>query len=87
MRKKSVKKKNTNCLEGFRCPKCGQEDELLVCVTTWASLKDAGIDPETESVDNMGGFEWNGESHALCPKCDYGRGDPDVNAGEFFMEL
>ena len=29
--------KNTNCLEGVRCPSCGHDDEVLVYASMWVS--------------------------------------------------
>ena len=54
---------NTNCLEGWKCPKCGQEDEFRVTAVTTVRLIDNGID------DEEGGFEYNEDSPARCPEC------------------
>lgn len=62
---------NTNCLEGLQCPKCKQEDELLVQVREWVSLSDDGTDPYADSVDNMGGPEWEDTSPTICPECKF----------------
>jgi len=62
---------NVNCLENMRCPKCGEEDEILVYASMWVSLTDEGTDPYADSVRNMGGVEWENKSEARCPSCGH----------------
>jgi hypothetical protein len=62
---------NTNCLEGFKCPKCGQEDEILLWVANWVSLKDDGSDPFADSLKNLGDLEWDGSTSGMCPVCKF----------------
>lgn len=62
---------NTNCLEGMRCPKCGQEDEILVQGTSWLSLKDEGSDFYAASTKGISDVEYHDDSLAACPECDY----------------
>lgn len=57
--------KNTNCLEGFRCPECGQEDELLIYAEVRVSLRDDG------SEVLHGWTDWNRDSVAECPECGH----------------
>jgi rubrerythrin len=62
---------NVNCLENMRCPKCGEEDEILVYASMWVSLTDDGTDPYADSTRNMGGVEWEDKSPAHCPSCGH----------------
>jgi len=62
---------NTNCLEGFRCPQCGQTEKLAVLARMWVALTDDGTDPYDDAVDNMGGTEWDDDSPAECPNCGH----------------
>jgi hypothetical protein len=57
---------NTNCLEGVKCPKCGQEDVFVVAVTGWTRVTDDG----TDSVE---GLEWAEDAQVMCPQlnCDW----------------
>lgn len=58
--------KNTNCLEGYKCPKCGQEDEILVRAFMWVSLTDEGTDACAD-----GNVEYESTSDAECPECGF----------------
>jgi hypothetical protein len=62
---------NTNCLEGKRCPKCKQEDEILILTPMWISLKDDGTDPFADSLDNKGDTDYNDHCCAECPECHF----------------
>lgn len=57
--------KNTNCLEGIRCPECGQEDEFKIEVTTVMLVTDDGTE-----VDRYAETEWTDASYILCPECE-----------------
>ena len=35
--------KNTNCLEGIKCPKCGNEDKFVISVVAHATVTDDGF--------------------------------------------
>ena len=65
------KRKNANCMQGLRCPKCGQDEELLVWAEMCVSLTDAGTDPHADSTRNHGGTEWNETSMTECPACGF----------------
>lgn len=56
--------KNHNCLEGWRCPKCGQEDSFAVAASCWVELRDDGTWNETD-------FDWTEESAVRCNDCDW----------------
>ena len=56
---------NTNCLEGLRCPKCAQEDRLLINAIVTCDVTDNGSEPVDEN------HFWNDLSLTTCPKCDY----------------
>src|SRR5258708_37057548 len=54
---------NTNCLDGIKCPKCGNEDTFRIEVTTMATVTDDGA--EVEHVD----MDWDETSYAECAGC------------------
>ena len=58
--------KNTNCLEGIRCPECGQEDEFRIAGSSIFTVVDDGI-------EDHGDVEYDDDSWALCPafECEY----------------
>jgi Zn ribbon nucleic-acid-binding protein len=56
--------KNTNCLEGIRCPKCGQDDSLRIAGSSIFTVVDDG-------TEDHGDVEWDEDSWALCPACEY----------------
>ena len=59
---------NTNCLEGIRCPKCGNEDEFRIEGTTIFTVTDDG-------TESYGDVEWT-EDFCECTECHfYGRLD------------
>lgn len=53
---------NENCLEGIRCPKCGNDDVFHIVCTTYAVVKDDG-------AEAYGDLEWNDESRTTCAEC------------------
>lgn len=55
---------NTNCLEGMKCPKCGQEDHFRITA-------EAVFDVFDDGTDLFGDVEWGDESTAVCPNCMY----------------
>lgn len=55
---------NTNALEGKRCPKCGNEDELVVGARIWAVVRDDGIEDYRDP-------DWEGDAPASCPQCGF----------------
>jgi len=54
---------NENCLEGIKCPACGNEDVFRIGVTTTAIVTDDGAEVE------HGEMEWDKDSHAECANC------------------
>lgn len=54
---------NENCLAGLRCPRCGNEDRLLIGCKVMADVTDGG-------ADVFGDMEWDAGSPAACPACD-----------------
>lgn len=62
---------NTNCLEGMKCPKCGNESKLLVQVLSWVALTDDGTDPFDDEVDMESGAGWDEKSGMACPECGF----------------
>jgi hypothetical protein len=66
---------NVNCLEGKRCPKCGNEDSFMVLCLVWRTVHDDG----TDEPDNMhGNTEYDEDSPAICTECKF-----EGNWGEF----
>jgi hypothetical protein len=57
---------NTNCLEGIKCPRCGNEDAFYIDAIVLAYVTDGGAQPANNS-----NFNWDRDSFARCPECDY----------------
>jgi hypothetical protein len=55
---------NDNCLEGLRCPRCGQEDQLLITAMITCVVTDDGSEP-------VGDHYWDDDSVTRCPGCGY----------------
>ena len=49
---------------GFKCPKCGQGDRLMIAAVQWHDLLPDG-------TDNHGDVEWDDDSPAGCQWCDW----------------
>jgi hypothetical protein len=56
---------NTNCLEGFRCPRCGSDAEFRIEVCTVVTVTDDGSDYEGTGLD------WQDDSYCECTACDH----------------
>jgi hypothetical protein len=56
---------NQNCLEGIRCPQCGNDDRLLIVTTVLADVTDAGAD-----IADGSDMHWDDSSLTRCPACD-----------------
>jgi hypothetical protein len=56
---------NTNCLEGIRCPQCGNESRLLIVARIMADVTDDGAD-----IADGCDVNWDDDSLAICPECD-----------------
>ena len=54
---------NTNCLDGVKCPACGNEDTFRIEVTTMATVTDDGAEVE------HGDMKWDETSYAECDDC------------------
>jgi hypothetical protein len=59
---------NENCLEGIRCPQCGNEERLIITANVVAEVTDDGAEVASSQYGN--GFEWDDESMTRCPECD-----------------
>ena len=55
---------NSNCLEGVRCPQCGQEKRFLITATITCDVTDDGSEP-------IGDHYWDGDSFTRCPECEH----------------
>lgn len=62
---------NTNCLEGLCCPKCLQEDKILMHTPMWVAMTDDGTDPFDDDIKNDGDTVWDADTPAKCPECGY----------------
>lgn len=59
---------NSNCLEGLRCPNCGQNNCFVITAIRHAQvhLYDDGTD---ESI--YGSVEWEDNAPCSCPECNW----------------
>lgn len=53
---------NTNCLEGIKCPDCGNEDTFLIAGKSMFTVTDDG-------TEDHGDVEWDEDSYAECTEC------------------
>lgn len=56
--------KNTNCLEGMRCPECQSLEPFAIQIKTVATVYDSG----TNATEN---HEWEDYSPCICEKCGH----------------
>jgi len=66
--------KNTNCLEGKVCPKCGNESKLLVEAKAFVAVTDDGTDfddPDALEAGCGNSAEYGDDSLAVCPECGF----------------
>jgi len=56
-----------NCIEGLRCPECGNETRLLIIATAVAEVTDNGAE-----LADGDGLDWSDKSHTFCPECKHG---------------
>ena len=57
--------RNDNCLEGIKCPNCGQEARLFIVSTILADVTDGGAD-----IADGSDMHWDENSMTRCPECD-----------------
>jgi hypothetical protein len=55
---------NMNCLEGIRCPACGQEDRFRITALITCLVTDDGSEP-------VGDHDWDDGSSTHCPECGF----------------
>ena len=55
---------NENCLQGIRCPQCGQDGRFNITALITCMVTDNGSDP-------VGDHEWDDDSSAHCPDCGF----------------
>lgn len=55
---------NLNCLNGLSCPRCSQQERLLISGRSFFEVTDSG----SEAVGN---HEWDDESLTSCPTCHH----------------
>ncbi len=54
---------NTNCLEGIKCPDCGNEKAFYIQSTAVMHVTDDGAECRSD-------IEWDDDSHTQCPACE-----------------
>lgn len=57
--------KNVNCLQGFACPSCGNDDTLIVTAIAEFELCDDG------TYGPIGDVEFDDDSWMRCGECGY----------------
>jgi hypothetical protein len=57
-------KRNSNCLEGMRCPQCGALEPFDIYGPCSVTVRDDG----TETVQYV---EWNDDYACSCPACEF----------------
>ena len=67
-------KKNTNCLQGFRCPKCGSIEPFYIDVVTSVRMWDDGSD-----LGYGADLEWEDDSYCMCGECSHDGKVKDFN--------
>lgn len=55
---------NENCLEGIRCPKCGNTDEFYISGSAMFLVSDEGVEDTVNP-------EWDNDSPTQCTKCNH----------------
>jgi hypothetical protein len=56
--------RNTNCLQGIRCPECRNDSSFYISTLVTAEVTDDG-------AAAAGDMEWDGESPILCSDCEH----------------
>jgi hypothetical protein len=54
---------NTDCLEGIRCPDCGNEEAFYIETSAVMYVTDDG-------AESRGDTSWNDDSHTQCAQCE-----------------
>ena len=65
--------KNSSCLEGIKCPECGQEDRFRITISVMAEYR-AGTLTDEGSIGDLD----DDNSYICCNACGY-----DGDVGEF----
>ena len=55
---------DTNCLQGIRCPECGQEDRFEIEIKVMVEVTDEGTGDFTSNVG-----DWEDSSYIACKEC------------------
>lgn len=53
-----------NILDGMACPKCKQDENFDISVTSLVTFTDDG-------TEDSQGYEWGEDSYINCPECDW----------------
>lgn len=59
-----TKDKNTNCLEGMKCPKCGSLEPFEISARATFEVFDSGTEDYYEVA-------WENDSDCLCMECSF----------------
>lgn len=59
---------NNNCLQGYKCPKCGSLGPFWIAVSMTANVLMS--DDGTMDQDNTDTY-WEGDAVTTCPECGY----------------
>jgi hypothetical protein len=54
---------NDNCLDGIRCPGCGNEDAFYIQSSAVMYVTDDGAECRSD-------IEWDDDSHTQCVQCE-----------------
>lgn len=57
--------RGANCIEGFRCPECGNFERFKIVATSAFTM-------EADGSEEYEGVEWDNDSHCTCPNCCFG---------------
>lgn len=57
----------SNCFD-FRCPSCGDEDQIDIEALTWIRATDDGTDPD---LSHDGAHDFTRDSAAQCCRCGH----------------
>ena len=61
---------NENCMKNLFCPKCGQNEKLLLLVPSWVAMTDDGTDFHDGAIPNHD-VEWDHATRTICAICSY----------------
>lgn len=72
---------NSNCLEGMRCPKCGDYGPFSIRAGVTVTVSDEGTD------DDGMDYEWFNDAACRCIACDHSATIADFTEGHVRAEV